>query len=444
MSAKRRRSVRSRAAKLLDRELRSWSALRRRLDAATEGLADRDRRLLQELVHGSLRWRARIDHVIETAAKRPLHRIDAVLRAPLRLAVYELLFLDRVPDYATVSEAVREAKRRAPQGVSFVNAVLRKISRSQRLEAWPVESTDPIERQAIETSHPRFLVERWINEFGAPRTAAILEANNRRPALHLLAFNDRGGRELLARKLAAEGVESRPLDISPLALEITAGHPLSTRSWEEGDFYLQDQASQAAALIPPPSPGERVFDVAAAPGGKSFALLAAEPTVRVVAADVSRVRISTLRANRRRLDRSLSLVASDASRSAVKGSFDRVVVDLPCSGTGILSRHPDLKWRLKKPEIGRLAAAALDMLHGVADTVRPGGVLVAMTCSIERKENEVVADVFLRGQPDFTRVDLDDVLEPPASEYIRGPGLWRLLPGPHNDGFTVQVVRRAA
>lgn len=435
-------SVRELAARLLDRALSSREAVSVPLAAAQRALDPRDRRLLQELVHGTLRWRSRLDHVLAAAANRPLTRIDAELHAPLRLAAYQLLFLDRVPDYAAVSEAVSEARRRAPRSVSFVNAVLRRISRAPSLDRWPVEIADPIERLAVETSHPRFLVERWTNAFGAERTPAILDANNRRRNAHLLSFGDRGGRQVLAKRLAAEGVETRPLELSPLALEVAAGEPLVGSAYFGGDFYVQDQASQAAALVPPARAGERIFDAAAAPGGKSFALLASEPSVRIVAADVAPARIALLDGNRRRLGRPLALLAADAARPALAGRFDRVIVDLPCSGTGILARHPDLKWRLTEAEIGRLAGRARKLLEGAAELVGPGGLLIAITCSIEREENEAVARTLLGARGDLALTPLDGVLEAPAADHVRGPGLWRLLPAERNDGFTVHVMRR--
>ncbi len=434
--------VRKAAARLLDLALSSRTALSGPLAEAQRGLEPRDRRLLHELVQGSLRWRARLDDVIATAAGRPLTKIDAELHAPLRLAAYQLLFLDRVPAYAAVSEAVDEAKRRAPHTVSFVNGVLRRISRSPDLTDWPVEIGDPVERLAIETSHPRFLVERWQSAYGVEQAARILDANNRRGGLHLLAFDDRGGRAQLARQLAGEGVETRPLHLSPYALEVTSGDPLGTRSYLGGDFYIQDQASQVAALIPEPQGGESIFDAAAAPGGKSFALLAAQPALRIVAADASPARVATLRENCRRLRRRLPVLAADAARPALGGQFDRVIVDLPCSGTGILARHPDLKWRLSASEIGRLASAALDLLGGVADLVRPGGLLVAITCSIESEENKELIDQLLRDRSEYEPLPLEGRLEPPADDHIAGPGLWRLLPARRNDGFTAQVLRK--
>ncbi len=442
MSALTDGGVRRLAALYLDRALGTGSAGGADLAAERDRLDPRDRRLLQELVHGTLRWKTRLDHVLSVAANRPADRIEGQLLAPLRVAAYQLLFLDRVPGYAAVSEGVDEARRRAARSAGFVNAVLRRISRAPRLEEWPVGIVDPMERLAIETSHPRFLVERWTKAFGDKRAREILDANNRRPAYQLLSFGDRGGRDALALRLAREGVETRRLALSDLALEVTSGDPLATAAYDDGDFYIQDQASQAAALVPAPRPGEWVLDAAAAPGGKSFALLAAEPTVRVVAADVAPRRLATLRANRQRLSRSLPILLADAAAPGLGAHFDRVVVDLPCSGTGILARHPDLKWRLSESEIGRLAGEGLRLLKGALEAVRPGGLLVAITCSIEPDENERVIRQLLATTTDLAPAPLGELLEVSHAERLFAPGAWRLLPGADNDGFTVHALKK--
>jgi 16S rRNA (cytosine967-C5)-methyltransferase len=435
------RSVRSVAAGLVDLALSSQGPLDRALDAAQAPLPSRDRRLLQELVHGTLRWLLRLDDVVARAANRPLSRIELQLRSPLRLAAYQLLFLDRVPAYAAVSEAVEEARRRSPRGVRFVNAVLRRISRAPRLEEWPVDRADPIESLAIETSHPEFLVRRWIDAFGRDATEGILAANNRRRALQLLAGPGGAGRTRLAESLAAEGVETRPLELASDGLEVLDGDALATAAFANGEFYIQDQASQVAARVPPPRPGERIFDAAAAPGGKSLSLLACEPSVRIVAADVSRARVALLDDNRRRLGLDLALLVADARWPPLGAEFDRVVVDLPCSGTGILARHPELKWRLREAEIDRLAKRAAEILAGAATLVRSGGLLVAITCSIEQDENEFALRT-LRSGGEYEPCGLDECLDPPLRSGVVGPDTWRLLPSTGNDGFTVQVLRK--
>jgi 16S rRNA (cytosine967-C5)-methyltransferase len=437
-------NVREAAAWALERTLCSNASAGTFLTSAMLRCDERDHALLYELVLGTLRWLRRIDHVIASAANRPLDRIEPALYAPLRLGVYQLMFLDRVPAHAVVHEAVAHALRITHRGGgNFVNAVLRRISRSPRLGSWPVEDVDPIRRLAVESSHPDFLVRRWLDRFGEAATREILEANNRDKPFHLLAFRDRGGRELIAEQLIDEGLEVEPSTLSPLGLKVRGGRPWRSPVFEQGEIYIQDEASQAAALVPLPRAGERILDLAASPGGKTFSALAYDPTIRPVAADISISRMLRLRSNLHRLRRQLPLVVADGAAPPFVDRFARVVVDLPCSGTGTLRRKPELRWRITEKEIERLAREGLALLEGAATSVEPGGLLVAITCSIEREENEEVVQKLLQRRADLVPVELGGSVPPPLELGLLPGGLWRLLPGDDHDGFTVQVLRRS-
>ncbi len=437
-------NVRAAASWVLDRTLQSLSPVESFLDTALSRFDERDQGLLRELVMGTLRWLRRLDYIISQASSRSFDQIEGALQSPLRIAAYQLFFLDRVPAHAAVHEAVEQAHQLTHRGgASFVNGVLRRIARAPRLEDWPVEEADPVRRLAILNSHPDFLVARWLERFGHERALALMEANNQPKPMQLLAFRDRGGRELLAEALIDDGLEVEPATLSPLGLTVRRGNPLGTAAFRNGDFYIQDEASQAAALMPPPRPGERVLDAAAAPGGKSFSLIASEPGVRVTASDVSLQRILVLRSNLRRLRRPLPLLVADAGAPAVRGPFDRVILDLPCTGTGTLRRHPELKWRISEGEIGRLTRLALRLLEGGAPLVAPGGVLVAITCSLEREENEDVIARFLSAHSGFAPAPLEGVLEGALAGGLLHTGGWRVLSSGDHDGFTVHVLRKA-
>lgn len=428
---------------MVDRTLSSHAPSSEFLASALDRCDERDRGLLRELSLGTLRWLRRIDHVLGRASHRPFEAIEPALLAPLRIAAYQLLFLDRIPDHAAVGEGVEHARRLTHRGgASFANAVLRRIARHPRLSDWAVEEDDPVRRLAIEASHPDFLVRRWCERLGKDRTRALLEANNRPKPLHLLAFRDRGGRELLAESLIDEGVAVEPSAISPAGLIVREGNPLRSESFRRGAFYLQDEASQASALLPKPEPGDRVLDAAGAPGGKSFTLVAAEPEVRVFLADISAPRLDGVKENLRRLGRRLPVFAADAGLPATIGGFDRVILDLPCTGTGTLRKNPELKWRISEGEIGRLTRQGLRMLEGVAGQVRPGGLLVAITCSLEPEENEEVVAAFLARHPEYRPFELDQVIGWPLERWIFGQGAWRMLPAGDHDGFTVHVLMR--
>ena len=437
--------VRESAAFVLERTLESRAPASTFLGGALERCDPRDHGLLRELVLGTLRWLRFIDHVLVSASGRPLSRIQRALLAPLRIAVYQLFFLDRVPAHAAVNEAVEQAAGRTHAGgASFVNGVLRRIARSPHRDAWPVEADDPAVRLGILHSHPDLLVERWLRTYGETRTIAILAANNRPKPLHLLAFRDRGGRALLAEQLIDDDVGVEPSVLAPHCLTVQWGNPLFSEAYRRGAFYVQDEASQLAALVPPPAPRERVLDIAAAPGGKTFALLAEQPDARCVASDVSLGRLQTMRLNAARLALAPLLCVADGAALPFRDRFDRVVVDLPCTGTGTLRKHPELKWRISGTEIERLAEQARSLVGGAADCVRPGGSLVVLTCSIEPEENEDVVAAFLGSRSDFSRRDLSVDLRRPAADHVEAPGLWRMLPAEGHDGFTVQALRRTA
>jgi 16S rRNA (cytosine967-C5)-methyltransferase len=295
---------------------------------------------------------------------------------------------------------------------------------------------------AIELSHPDFLVEGWWRRLGEDATRRLLEANNRPKPLHLLAFRDRGGRELLAESLIDEGCEVEASTLSPLGLKVRSGSPLRTEAYRRGDFYVQDEAAQAAALLPLPQPGERVIDVAAAPGGKTFTLQAIEPRVECVLADAAPDRLAVVRANLRRLGRRASIVAADARHPPWGTRFDRVVLDAPCTGTGTLRKHPELKWRLTPPEVSRLAAQSASLIEASSELVRPGGRLVVITCSLEEEENERVMERFLSRHRDFHPEPLDGALGGAAARNVFAPGMWRVWTDGDHDGFTTTVMGR--
>jgi 16S rRNA (cytosine967-C5)-methyltransferase len=275
---------------------------------------------------------------------------------------------------------------------------------------------------------------------GSEATRRLLEVNNRPKPMHLLSFRDRGGRELLAESLIDEGCEVEASSVSPLGLKVRSGSPLLTEAFRRGDFYVQDEAAQAAALLLLPAPGERVLDVAAAPGGKSLTLQAIEPRVASVLADVAPDRMAVMQGNLRRMRRSAPMVVADARRPPFASGFDRVVVDAPCSGTGTLRKHPELKWRLSPPEVLRLAAQAAAMVEASSELVRPGGRLVLITCSLEEEENERVVESFLSRHRDFRPVSLSPGGATSLEEVA--PGVWRLWTAGDHDGSTTAVLAR--
>lgn len=434
---------RSLASWIIDKALTTRSSTDRIFAQVDEPFDERDRRLWRELSLGTLRWLRRLDDVIESASSRRIESVDARLRTPLRVAAYQILYLDRIPAHAAVNCAVEEARRRTHRGgAGFTNAVLRRIASSPDLGAWPVQQALPSRTLAIETSHSDFLVERWLRNFGEARTRDLLDANNRRKPAQLLALAGAGGRDAVARRLADEGVTAEPSQLSPVGLVVVEGDARQTECWRRGEIYLQDGASQAAALIPPPRHGETILDLAAAPGGKTFALLAAEPEVTAIGCDRDFERLLTMRDNASRLQLSCRLALADGVAPPWTSEFDRVVLDLPCTGTGTLRKHPELKWRIDDREIDRLSRQGLGMVEAAARLVRVGGLLTVVTCSLEPEENSQLVARFLAERGDFTRCDLRGRLSPTLSGGLIGVGEWQVLPADVHDGFTVNVLQR--
>ncbi len=444
-------NVREAASWVLERTLQASSPADSFLEGARERCDPRDHGLLYELVRGSLTWLRRIDWVLEQASARPLAKIEPPLVNLMRLGIYQLLFLDRVPVHAVVNEAVEQAHRATHRGgAAFVNGVLRSVARARRLEDWPVIGLNEVGRLGIEHSHPDLLVARWIDRFGLETTIGLLEANNRQKPLQVLAFREFGGRELLAENLIERGVEVSATDLAPLGLRMSSGVGGSALLDRDllalGRYYVQDEASQVAALVPPPGPGEHILDLAAAPGGKVYAARAFEPSSRHVVSDLSLTRLLLFRDNDRRLGFKHPSVVADAGRPPFAMVFDRVVVDAPCSGTGTLRKNPELKWRISLEEIERLSMEGLSLLRGAASGVGSGGRLIWITCSLEFEENEGVVERFLETDQGgaFEPEDLSASLPVCLHSGLIGGGGWRLLTAGDHDGFSVHVLRRRA
>ncbi len=355
-----------------------------RLAEAERGLEPRDQDLLRELVLGVLRWKAALDDEIAGTSRVPLEKLAPKLREILEVALYQIRHLDRIPAYAAVSEAVAQARASGGEGAAgLVNGVLRGIL----LLPPPKDPLTPnlsladggegkklAALLARHFSHPQFLVERWLARFGPDQTRAILEADNRSSPLDLLANPRRRDRDALARELSAAGVETRPSPLAPHGLTVLRGNPLRSPSFGDGAFLVQDAGSQALPLLLPP--GDLLVDVAAAPGGKSFAALLSGRARRSLALDASLPRLCRLEENRRRLGipEVVPVAADLAAPPLPAGGFDRVLLDAPCSGTGTLRKSPEIRYRVTPAAIERLAAAQEAWLAAAAKLARAGRV----------------------------------------------------------------------
>ncbi|MDP1861417.1 MAG: 16S rRNA (cytosine(967)-C(5))-methyltransferase RsmB [Gemmatimonadaceae bacterium] len=422
-------------------DLRSGDLLDASLERRAAGLDARDRRWTQELVYGTLRRRALFDAILSERVKGGLARIDSDLTDILRLGIYQLLHMRSVPPYAAIAQSVELAKRRHGIGASkLANAVLRRIDRERdALDASRLAvPTDPIDALALAGSHPRWLVARWVARWGEVETRCLLETNNSEAPLVLRPFGI--GREQLSSMLEAAGVL---VDEAPLlddGLQITGGVSLAELSaFRQGRFFVQDPAATLVTRYAAIAPGSTVVDLCAAPGGKSFEL--ARNASLVIACDRSPTRLERMRQNVTRLDaRNVVLVATDARDTSLT-QVDAVLVDAPCTGTGTFRRHPDARWRLRVSDLAVTAAAQRLILRAAAELVRPGGLLVYSTCSLEPEENDDLVDHFLAQHGEWS-------LEPPPDgavpDAVLDAGRLRVLPQRHGvDGAFAIRMRRA-
>lgn len=360
------------------------------LPPALQRLSPAERGLAQELAYGVVRWYPRLSWVLGRLLERPLRRRDRDVEALLRVGLYQCLEM-RIPDHAAVSETVRVARTlRRPWAGGLVNAVLRRcVSERARLEHdWESDETAC-------HAHPQWLIDRFRNDWPAD-WAALLAANNERPPLTLRVNRQRSDRSAYLERLAAAGHEAQAHPAAPDGVVVSDPVPVdSLPGFGDGLVSVQDAAGQQAAALLAPEPGHRVLDLCAAPGGKTCHILETEPTVAVVALDHEAGRLERVRENLTRLGLDAELVAGDGTRPADWWDgqpFDRVLLDAPCSATGVIRRHPDIKLLRQPDDIAALQATQRRLLDAAWSVLAPGGILVYATCSVLAQENDGVID----------------------------------------------------
>lgn len=385
----------------------------------------RDAALAAEIVSGTVRWLARIDALIAAAAERPLTTIAPPVQAVLRAAIFQIDHLDRVPAHAVVHDAVEQVRALGhPRLAGFVNAVLRRVGDPQRRPALPPPASADagIEEQlaylAVVESHPGWLVRRWLERDGYDATLATVRFNNTRPGLTVRVHRDQLTREAFIARLADAGIEATPCRYAPDGVIVASNAHLDEVEGLAGLYSIQDEGSQLVALAVGVTPGHRVLDACASPGGKAMAMAAvAGPSGLTVAGDYRPRRVALLRQVVASSLARVQVVRHDVDRAVPFGDvFDRVLVDAPCSGLGTLRRDPDIKWIRQEAELGPMAARQLRLLGNASAAVARGGALVHATCSSEPDENEQVVDAFLAGYPHFSRGALPGWMALPGSD----------------------------
>ena len=394
------------------------------LPAVEERLGPADRGLCHELVLGVLRRQIYLDKVIEVFAGSK--KLDAAVRIALRLGAYQLLFLGKVPAYSAINESVdlvQKAKKTSAKG--FVNAILRRMSENE-----PVLSfANDIERISIETSHPRWLIERWSHEFGQAEAEAIAVTNNVIPQTAFRILSDQN----------VEDFEKSEF-VDGCYISASLSKELRERA-DRGEIYFQDEASQMVGQAVSEGLGRTFLDVCAAPGGKTTQVARENRAAVILAGDLHRTRVEHLRETCRRQGvEFVSVVQFDAELGLpfADGSFDTVFVDAPCTGTGTIRRNPEIRYFLDPGDFGELPQKQLAILKNASKVVTPGGRLVYSTCSLEIEENEQVVERFESGNPGFVKT-----VPAVPERFITADGFGRTFPHRDSmDGFFIAEFRR--
>lgn len=379
------------------------------LAAEEPKLSPADRSLCHELVLGVLRWQLFLDKIVEHCSKRRIESLDSAVRIALRLGLYQLRFLTRIPASAAVNESVSLVRAaRLSSATTFVNAVLRRAIREAEYDP-AAGVSDPLERIALQTSHPVWLIERWAKSFGITEAESFAQANNVVPPTAFRVVRMRANQEEVLSRLNAAGATLEPSQVADEAWRVSGATPVLRELTAAGQIYLQDEASQLVAQMVDVKSGERVLDLCAAPGGKTTLIAdrAGDDTM-IIAADRSAVRMETVIVTSKLHElKAIKPVLLDAAEQLPfqSGAFNKVLVDAPCSGTGTLRRNPEIRWRLSPADIYAFAEKQKQILSQAANAVKPGGRLVYSTCSVEREEDEEVIQEFLARDNRFRILD---------------------------------------
>lgn len=392
--------VRANAAQVLMQVLplgnRKDTALRALNDVlpyAQERLPELDRKLIQELCYGVCRWYTRLDKLLSQLLEHPLKARDEDLHALLLVGLYQLFYM-RIPDHAAISETVEAGRQLGKTwAVKLLNGVLRRAQR----EKTTLESQLPTS-EALATAHPQWLIDA-LKAAWPEHLHGILQANNQQAPLTLRVNLRKVSREQYMAALRERNITASLCDLSPAGIRLERSHNVpQLPGYDEGWFSVQDEAAQLAAVLLGPQPGERILDACAAPGGKTTHLLEMAD-IECIAIDVDEHRCARIHENLNRLGLTATVQALGLEAFAAQadvGWFDRILLDVPCSATGIIRRHPDIKWLRRRTDINTLAEQQLQLLHIAFRLLKPGGTLLYSTCSVLPQENERVILKFLK------------------------------------------------
>ena len=434
------------AVKILNRVERTDSYLDKVLDIElkAQDLSDVDKGLLNELVHGVLRWQNRLDWVLNGFSHGNFAKSEINIKNTLRVALYQILFLDRIPHAAAVNEGVEFIKRiRGEKPAGLVNAVLRNIIRNIDGIRYPVAEEDPVQYLAVYYSHPHWMVRRWVARFGVEETTKLLIAANERPALTLRINRLKTDPAAFLRQMEQQGIACTPSTRIPWFVRVKALARIGQMDlFRTGMFAVQDESAALPTLLLAPRPGDRVIDLCAAPGGKTTNIAETMNNEgEVIAVDRHEAKLALIRTSCERLGlRNVTLREADSATLDVPPA-DKVLLDAPCSGLGVLAKKPDIKWKRDVTDILKLTVIQASLLENAARLVKPGGVLVYSTCTLEPEENARAVDDFLARHPEFAPEHAGPFV---SQDLVNERGFVETLPHRHGmDGsFAARLVKQ--
>ncbi len=407
----------------------------------SSGLSGRDAALVKELTYGVLKHKLTLDETIACYSSVKLKKIAPYVLCILRMGLYQLFFMDKIPDRASVDESVKLAGKYAGKSRGFVNAILRKA----QAEGLVLPEGKTPEALSVRYSHPAQLVEWLSSRFGEEKAEHLMIENNRTPALCIRVNRLKTEPQALQKMLAQEGVTTRPGKLSCDALLIDSGNISRLDAFEEGLFTVQDQSAQLAALALAPKPGETVFDVCAAPGGKTTHLAELmENRGQILALDIYEKRLLSVEKTAQRLGITIiKTQVADGATYKFPMMADKILVDAPCSGLGVIRRRPDIKYKPELTSFGELVRIQRDILENAAQYLKPGGVMVYSTCTINPEENEEQVKAFLEKHEAFELLPVDYPGITEEASKLLETGMGTVYPeGDSGDGFFIAKLRR--
>ncbi len=440
-------SPRLRVIKLLERLEKSdvYADILLTRELRNAKLTGQDKAFIQELFYGVIRWRVRLDWIIQDFFRGSFSKSPRFVKYILQVSFYQLIFLKNIPTYAVINEAVRLAKKRG--GIYWgnkINAILRKFTREEQSIVWPDARTKPAKNIAVRFSHPLWLVERWISQWGIEETEALCQTNNQIPAISVRVNRLKTTTEKLVDIFEKAGIKASVSDFNSDFLLLKRLPDVENfEPFQKGLFTIQDVSAGFPCLLLDPKPGEKIIDLCSAPGGKATYLAElSSDRGAIVAADRNFSRLNLVSQNKDRLKlKFVHLLQADGINFYSK-QVDKVLVDAPCSGLGVLAKRVDLRWKRTISQIDELRNIQLNLLRNAADLVRPGGVIVYCTCTIEPDENERVVADFLAENKKFR---IEDAAAFIPKELTQTDGFIKTFPHRHGmDGsFAARLIKKS-